>query len=117
MRNIKLALARAALAAVIVAAAWGVFDPDFTGDAFRVRQDQVVHALCVYLLTALAIPAFPRVRAVLIGIGMFGLGCLLEYLQGRGWVPGEMQYGDLYADAAGVLLALVPVLLARGLRG
>lgn len=116
MRTTKTALARAALAAVIVAAAWGVFDPSFTGEAFRVRQDQVVHALCVYMLTALAIPALPHARPILIGAMVFGLGCLLEYAQGRGWVPGEMQYGDIHADAAGVLLALLPVLLVRSWR-
>jgi hypothetical protein len=104
-------IARLALAAVIGAALWGVFDPNFTGEEFRVGKDQVIHALCVYLFTLLAVPAFPRINPLIIGSSIFVLGLVLEYLQDRGIVPGAYQPSDLVADAVGVLAALLPLLL------
>jgi VanZ family protein len=77
-------------------------------------SDKLEHALAFALLSASAVQLFERWRALLVvGVGLLALGIGIEFAQGVFTSTRAMEFGDVVADAAGIvsglLLALTPL--------
>lgn len=75
--------------------------------------DKANHVLAMVLVTVVAFSAFrPAVRAILFA-GLFGiiLGGLIEVLQGLCTTTRSAEWGDFAADAVGVAVAMLGIML------
>lgn len=108
--------ARAALAVLALYGAVRVVDTEARWASGRVPGDVVEHALLVWALLTCAIAAFPRLSPLVAGAAMLGLGLGVELLQAVPGVPGGFQARDLMADFAGVVVAVLPMLVASARR-
>ncbi|MFT3807360.1 VanZ family protein [Arenimonas sp.] len=76
-------------------------------------NDKLQHALGYFLLTFWFCGIYPRQRYWLVALAMFGMGVLVEVLQGVMHLGRQAEWRDLLADAVGivpaVLLALTPL--------
>ena len=81
--------------------------------------DKANHALAMLVVTLFAIFSFrPAQRAVLFGAAYgFGLGALIELLQGICTVSRYAEWADLFADAIGVVAATLIVTLWQRIKG
>lgn len=75
--------------------------------------DKVEHAVGLYVLTVLALAAFPGAARWKIALGLVGYGGLVEVLQAIPALNRTADLGDLAADMLGVALALLPTFLRR----
>lgn len=80
-------------------------------------SDKVQHILAFMVLAALASLAYPRTRAVPIGLGLAAYGALIEFAQMIPALHRDAELLDWIADvvAASIVLALFAV--ARRIRG
>ena len=75
--------------------------------------DKVEHAAGFYVLTLLALAAFPAGARWKILAALTGYGALVEVLQGIPALRRTTDLFDLAADVLGIGLALLPTLLRR----
>lgn len=75
--------------------------------------DKLAHFTAFYVVTLLALPAFPRAHVAAIAVGMTGLGVLIEILQMLPVVNRDSDVKDIVADVLGIGAALAPVLAWR----
>ncbi len=81
----------------------------------HVGASDKVHHLTAYALMALWFSGiYPKSRYLVIGIGLFLLGAVIE------WAQGSMSYGrqadlyDMFANTAGILAGLIAAWLGLG---
>ena len=84
-----------------------------TGDLTGEVSDKVLHVVAFYGLAVLGRLAYPAARLAGLGLALAGLGGLIELLQGTPLIHRDASWGDVVADAAGVVCALAPVALDR----
>lgn len=101
--------ARAALIIFLVWAASIVFEPNHDAARLEVAADALEHGLMTFGLVVLISAALPKMRLLLIGLGVLGLGISLELLQLSQLVPGRFELGDIVADLTGISLGLFAV--------
>ena len=73
-------------------------------------RDKVEHFICFYLLTATALAAYPKARAVILVLVLAVFGAAIEGLQALPVIGRDAEFLDWVADIAGVLTALLPAL-------
>lgn len=102
-------LLRAAFVICLVAVLYLALDPRpaFTGTS----SDKVNHVLAFFTLAVLLRLGWPQYRVVLALLGLLGLGILIEVLQY--FVGRDAAFGDLLADAAGLLLGVAATVIFR----
>ena len=74
--------------------------------------DKASHVCAFYVLTFLAIAAFPLSELPWIGIGLSAFGALIEVVQGLPFVHRDKDFWDWVADTIAILSVIGPVLLA-----
>ena len=87
-----------------------------TGDLTGQLSDKVLHCITFYGLAVLGRLACPSAGLIWLGLCLTGLGMAIEGLQRLPVIRRDASWGDLAADAAGVVGALAPVALDRFLR-
>jgi len=70
--------------------------------------DKVEHAAGFYLVTLVALIAFPAAARWKIALGLLGYGALIEALQAIPALNRSADFADLAADALGIIMALAP---------
>ena len=112
LRHLPAAL-RVAFWAAIAVVLWSTLTDtgDLTGDV----SDKALHFFAFYALAVLGRLAYPATALIALGLGLVGLGGLIEVLQGTPLVHRDASFFDALADAAGVVCALAPAAL-DGLR-
>jgi hypothetical protein len=75
--------------------------------------DKFGHFTCFYGLMCLAAAGFPRVRAGWLMLGLVCIGGGIELGQAIPFIHRDAEWGDLFADALGVLAATAPALSWR----
>lgn len=104
---------RVVLVGVVLVAVLAVSDPEQRLSALHVRGDRLTHGALSYGITVSLVAAFPGARPWALAGAVLAIGGVLEALQLYGLFAGDAQQGDLLADAVGVSLALVPILLGQ----
>ncbi len=66
--------------------------------------DKLQHMLAFATLAALGLVAFPRVRPMLLLLGLVGFGALIEAIQAIPALNRDSDIMDLMADAAAVII-------------
>jgi hypothetical protein len=105
--------ARVALGLVAVYALVRLIDPQQRWAALVMGGDRVEHMIVAYLITSLVLVAWPRVRLWIPAAAYCALGLAVELVQAHPAVIGAAQPGDVAANAAGAVLATLPMWLAR----
>lgn len=105
-------LAKAGFLGAAGFALWSALTPT-DGDSSLFFWDKLAHFVAFYVVTLLALPAFPRTRLVVIAAGLTVLGVAIEFLQMLPAVNRDSDVKDVVADAAGIAAALAPVLAWR----
>jgi hypothetical protein len=72
--------------------------------------DKAEHFLAFYVLTALAVAAFPRANLFLIAAALSGFGAFIELVQGLSFVGRDRDFQDWVTDTAAIAMALAPIL-------
>jgi len=81
------------------------------------NADKFIHVIAYLILGAVTLPALPRVRPVLVVLGVAGFGAGIEVLQGMINTGRSADIYDAFANALGAVLAVIIwVLLTRYLR-
>ena len=75
--------------------------------------DKAEHFLAFYVLTSLAVVAFPRGRLIMIAIVLSAFGGLIELVQALPIVHRDAAWGDWVADTVAVAAVFVPMALMR----
>jgi VanZ family protein len=114
LRGPLLAAARLGFAGALGITFWFAFSPPGHGPPL-LPWDKAEHFLAFFVLTGLAIPAFPRTRLVWIAAGLSGIGALIELVQAIPWVRRDADVWDWVADTVAVLsvMAVIVALQAR----
>ncbi len=73
--------------------------------------DKATHFIAFYVLTGLAVAAFPRWNLALLAALLSGFGALIEIVQGLPFVHRDRDFWDWVADTAAIAFALAPMLL------
>lgn len=73
--------------------------------------DKAEHFLAFYVLTGLAVAAFPRARLVVISVGLSAFGAVIEVVQGLSFVGRDRDFQDWVTDTIAIIMALAPMLL------
>jgi len=73
--------------------------------------DKAEHFLAFYVLTGLAVAAFPRGRLIFIALALSAFGALIELLQGTSFVGRDRDFKDWITDSVAIVMALAPMLL------
>ena len=81
--------------------------------------DKAEHFLAFYVLTALAVAAFPRGNLFVIAASLSGFGAFIELVQGLSFVGRDRDFQDWLTDTLAIGMALAPILAVwwRGLVG
>ncbi len=77
-----------------------------------VKWDKAEHFLAFYVLTALAIAAFPRQRLIWIGAALSAFGAAIELVQGLHLIARHRDFWDWFADTVAIVAVLLPMALA-----
>jgi len=104
---------RIVLGLVVLYALVRLIDPYQRWARLQLGGDRVEHAVVAYLITLGVLAAFPRVRLWIPAIAMSCLGALTEAIQAHPQIVGAAQPGDIVANAAGAVIATVPIWLFR----
>ncbi len=104
---------RLALGLVVVYALVRLADPHQRWAALLLGGDRVEHAVVAYLIVLSLLGAFPRISLWLPAIAMTAVGVLTEIVQSHPRIVGAFQPGDIFANAAGAVIATVPIWLFR----
>jgi VanZ family protein len=75
------------------------------------RWDKAEHFLAFYVLTGLAVAAFPRGNLFVIAAELSAFGALIELLQGFSFVGRDRDFQDWLTDTIAIGMALAPMLL------
>lgn len=73
--------------------------------------DKAEHFIAFYVLTGLAVAAFPRRGIPAIALLLSAFGALIEFVQGLSIVHRDRDFWDWVADTAAIAMALAPMLL------
>jgi hypothetical protein len=73
--------------------------------------DKAEHFIAFYVLTGLAVAAFPRRRLLVIAVLLSVFGALIEFVQGLSIVHRDRDFWDWVADTLAIASALAPMLL------
>jgi len=76
-----------------------------------VPWDKAEHFIAFYVLTGLAVAAFPRRNLWVIAALLSGFGALIEVVQGFSFVARDRDFHDWLADTIAIGAALAPMLL------
>lgn len=75
--------------------------------------DKAQHFAAFYVMTGLAVVAFPRTGLVGFGFALALFGALIEIVQGLPAVHRDLDYRDWIADCAGIVAVLGPILASK----
>jgi hypothetical protein len=73
--------------------------------------DKAEHFLAFYVLTGLAVAAFPRGSLVVIAVALSAFGAFIELIQGLSFVGRDRDIQDWITDSIAIGMALAPMLL------
>ncbi len=107
--------ARLAFAAALAATLWFAFAPSRGGPPL-LPWDKAEHYLAFFVLTGLAMAAFPKVPFVFVAAGMSALGAVIELVQGMPFVHRDCDVWDWVADTFAIL-SVAAVAVGWQLRG
>jgi VanZ family protein len=79
-------------------------------------QDKIQHITAFFVLTVLAIPAFPRVRLPYIVLSLSAFGALIEFVQAIPALHRDSDWRDWVADTLAILGAILITRLLRRLQ-
>jgi hypothetical protein len=74
------------------------------------KWDKAEHFLAFYVLTGLAIAAFPRGHLFIIAAALSGFGAFIEFVQGLSWVGRDRDFQDGVTDTIAIGMAMLPIL-------
>jgi hypothetical protein len=83
------------------------------GMAPYVPWDKARHFIAFYILTVLALPAFPRWWPLTIAVCLAFFGGVIELIQGTVMVNRDRDVWDWLADLAGIAAAMAPLALGH----
>src|SRR5450755_703003 len=75
------------------------------------KWDKAEHFLAFYVLTGLAVAAFPRGNLFVIAVSLSAFGALIELVQGLSFVGRDRDFQDWVTDTVAIGMALAPMLL------
>jgi VanZ family protein len=75
------------------------------------KWDKAEHFLAFYVLTGLAVAAFPRANLFIIVVALSAFGALIEFVQGLSFVGRDRDFQDWITDTVAIGVALAPMLL------
>jgi len=75
--------------------------------------DKAAHFLAFYVLTLLAVAAFPRRSKFFIGAALSMFGALIEVVQATPIVHRDADWHDWLADTIAIVAVMLPMLAAR----
>ena len=73
--------------------------------------DKATHFIAFYVLTALAVAAFPKRNLLLVAALLSAFGALIEIVQGMPQVRRDRDFWDWVADTFAITSALLPMAL------
>lgn len=73
--------------------------------------DKATHFIAFYVLTGLAVAAFPKQNLVVVAALLSAFGALIELVQGLPVVHRDRDFWDWVADTLAISSALAPMLL------
>ena len=73
--------------------------------------DKATHFIAFYVLSGLAVAAFPRQNLLAVAGSLSGFGALIEFVQGLPMVHRDRDFWDWVADSIAIACALAPMLL------
>jgi len=76
-----------------------------------VPWDKATHFIAFYVLTGLAVAAFPRRNLIVVAAALSAFGALIEIVQGLPMVHRDRDFWDWVADTIAISCALAPMLL------
>jgi VanZ family protein len=74
------------------------------------KWDKAEHFLAFYVLTGLAVAAFPRGSLFVIAAALSGFGAFIEFVQGLSFVGRDRDFQDWVTDTVAIGMALAPIL-------
>jgi VanZ family protein len=74
------------------------------------KWDKAEHFLAFYVLTGLAVAAFPRASLFIIAAALSGFGAFIEFVQGLSWVGRDRDFQDWVTDTVSIGMAMAPIL-------
>ena len=74
--------------------------------------DKATHFIAFYVLTGLAVAAFPKRNVLLIAVLLSGFGALIEVVQGLPQVRRDRDFWDWVADSVAISSAMLPMALS-----
>jgi hypothetical protein len=75
--------------------------------------DKAEHFAAFYVLTSLAVAAYPRVPLLLLALWLSLFGCVVELAQALPFIHRDCDIWDWAADSTAIAAALAPMLLDR----
>ncbi|HEV7614446.1 MAG TPA: VanZ family protein [Steroidobacteraceae bacterium] len=103
-------LAQAAFFAALIFTFYSAVIPP-THAVQLVPWDKAEHFMAFYVLTGLAVAAFPGSRLWVIAALLCAFGAFIEFVQGLPIVHRDRDFWDWVADSVAILAALSPMLL------
>ena len=73
--------------------------------------DKATHFIAFYVLTGLAVAAFPKQNLIVVAALLSAFGALIELVQGLPVVHRDRDFWDWVADTIAISSALAPILL------
>jgi hypothetical protein len=74
--------------------------------------DKATHFIAFYVLTGLAVAAFPKQNLLVIAALLSGFGALIEIAQGLPMIRRDKDFWDWVVDTLAISSALAPMLLS-----
>jgi hypothetical protein len=76
-----------------------------------VPWDKATHFIAFYVLTGLAVAAFPKRNLIVVAAALSAFGALIEIVQGLPMVHRDQDFWDWVADTIAISCVLAPMLL------
>jgi hypothetical protein len=73
--------------------------------------DKATHFIAFYVLSGLAVAAFPKQNVFVVAACLSAFGALIEFVQGLPMVHRDRDFWDWVADSIAIACALAPMLL------
>jgi len=99
--------------AAFLATLGGALMPPTTPGIDFLPWDKAEHFVGFYVLTTLAVLAFPRRSLVAIALLLCAFGGLIELVQALPIVHRDAEWGDWLADSVAIVSVLAPMALVR----
>ena len=74
------------------------------------KWDKAEHFLAFYVLTGLAVAAFPHGSLIIIAASLSAFGALIELVQGLSFVGRDRDFQDWVTDTVAIGMAMAPML-------